>query len=209
MIAQCYKGPVTSTMLPSHVVEGAGQLGPRFFKDDAEALALHLLSTGVLGTSDPGQSVIDMMLPRGVILVDDFSPGFQPRAGGEEEHGRRSRALIKIDDDSGDSIQGLGGYHGSVHVRKGGQHVTAYYAVGVFSDGDNGIPAFGGGDKAWANVVATFYHELNEARTDPDVEDAVRTNDGAMIGWYSETGKGEIGDLPINEVESDLTRVFR
>jgi hypothetical protein len=51
-----------------------------------------------------------------------------------------------------------------------------YYAVGVYSqteaDGTvNGIPVF---DQPWKNVVATFYHELNEARTDADVEDAIR-----------------------------------
>jgi hypothetical protein len=37
----------------------------------------------------------------------------------------------------------------------------------VFSEGNNGIPAF---DESWKNVVATFYHELVEARTDADVE---------------------------------------
>ena len=35
----------------------------------------------------------------------------------------------------------------------------------------NGIPVF---DRPWKNVVATLYHELNEARTDADVEDAIR-----------------------------------
>jgi hypothetical protein len=25
-------------------------------------------------------------------------------------------------------------------------------------------------DQPWKNVLATFYHELNEARTDPDVD---------------------------------------
>ncbi|MEV7186314.1 hypothetical protein [Kitasatospora sp. NPDC093102] len=209
VIAQYYRGAITSTMLPSEVVEGAGPAGSRFFKDDAETLAADLFSAGVLGNSDPGQSVINMMLPRGVILVDDFSPGFQPPDGTEEQHGRRTRALIKIDDDASDSTKGLGGYHGSVHVRQDGRDVTFYYAVGVFSEGHNGIPVFGNANNAWANVVATFYHELNEARTDPDVEDAIRLNDDSKIGWYSETGEGEIGDLPINEAEPDLTRVFR
>ncbi|WP_104819837.1 hypothetical protein [Kitasatospora sp. MMS16-BH015] len=209
VMAQYYHGPITSTMLPSDVVEGARPAGSRFFKDDAEALAAELFSAGVLGDNDPAQSVVNMMLPRGVILVDDFSPGFRPAAGDEETHGRRTRALIKVDDDASDSTVGLGGYHGSVHVPQHGQTVTCYYAVGVFSEGANGIPVFGDADHAWANVVATFYHELNEARTDPDVEDAIRLNDISKIGWYSETGRGEIGDLPISETEPDLTRVFR
>jgi hypothetical protein len=45
-----------------------------------------------------------------------------------------------------------------------------YYAVysEIRPDGIvNGIPVF---DQPWKNVLATFYHELNEARTDPDVD---------------------------------------
>src|SRR5512142_2055630 len=68
---------------------------------------------------------------------------------------------------------------------------VGYYAIGVYSeqlaDGStNGIPVF---DAPWKNVVATFYHELNEARTDADVEDAIRAgNDPSatkFLGWVS------------------------
>ena len=83
------------------------------------------------------------------------------------------------------SEHGLGGYHGSVDGR--------YYAVSVYSEGTNGIVAF---DAPWKNVCATLYHELQEARTDPDVEDAIRTGDSKYLGWYSPRG-GEIGDIPI------------
>ena len=81
---------------------------------------------------------------------------------------------------------------------------TVYYAVGVYSEAGNGIPVF---DQSWKNVVATFYHELNEARTDPDVEDAIRTGDSTRLGWYSDWG-GEIGDIPINEPGTILSLVF-
>ena len=77
-----------------------------------------------------------------------------------------------------DSRHGLGGYHGSTNVAG----TAVYYAVGVYSEDGNGIPAF---DQPWKNVAATFYHELNEARTDPDVEDAIRTGDSSRLGWYS------------------------
>ena len=70
--------------------------------------------------------------------------------------------------------------------------------------GDNGIAAF---PESWKNVVATFYHELNEARTDAAVEDVNSTGNDGLLGWYSQTGQGEIGDLPINEA-SDLSLVF-
>ncbi|MFE5581451.1 hypothetical protein [Kitasatospora sp. NPDC056531] len=201
VMAQYYSGSISSRALPRAVVDLELPEGSRFFKDQAEELASQLFLSGALGDNDPGQCVINMMLPRGVILVDGFSPDFEPPPGTEEEHARRKRALIKIDDDDGDSTHGLGGYHGSVHVTKNGQAVTAYYAVGVFSEGSNGIVQF---DNSWENVVATFYHELNEARTDPDVEDAVRFNDRSKVGWYSDIGRGEIGDLPINEADRGL-----
>ncbi len=103
------------------------------------------------------------------------------------------------------SEQGLGGFHGSVHA--GG--TTIYYAVAVYSEGTNGIVAF---TEPWKNVCATLYHELQEARTDPDVEDAIRagnTPDAAkFLGWYSPTG-GEIGDVPIAETHGDIRLVMK
>jgi hypothetical protein len=97
-------------------------------------------------------------------------------------------------------------------VHPGGGKEVVYYAVGVFSDrdahGNNGIVAF---RQPWKNVVATFYHELVEARTDADVEDANRTGRFDVLGWYSfARGAGEIGDTPINEAEAagGLSTVF-
>jgi hypothetical protein len=95
------------------------------------------------------------------------------------------------------SEQGLGGYHGSV--------AGHYYAVAVYSEGTNGIVAF---DEPWKNVCATVYHELQEARTDPDVEDAIRTGKESYLGWYSPRG-GEIGDIPIAESGGDLSTVMK
>jgi len=72
----------------------------------------------------------------------------------------------------------------------------------------NGIPVF---DQPWKNVVATFYHELNEARTDPDVEDAIRAgndpNAVSFLGWTSQQGE-ECGDFPVFEA-NPLTQVFQ
>ncbi|HET8894944.1 MAG TPA: hypothetical protein VFM96_12695 [Gaiellaceae bacterium] len=102
--------------------------------------------------------------------------------------------------DGPDSRHGLGGYHGSVH--------GVYYAVAVYSEAANGIVAF---DEPWKNVCATLYHELQEVRTDPDVEEAIRA--GAtpagehLLGWYSPRG-GEIGDIPL-AVATDPSEVLR
>jgi hypothetical protein len=68
----------------------------------------------------------------------------------------------------------------------------------------NGIPVF---DASWKNVVATFYHELNEARTDADVEEANRTGDVTLVGWTSRQGE-ECGDFPVFEA-NPLTKVFQ
>ena len=104
-----------------------------------------------------------------------------------------------------DSQHGLGGYHGSVTA--GGSE--RYYSVAVYSDGDNGIVAF---DEPWKNVCATLYHELQETRTDPDVEDAIRQGSapGAdkLLGWYSPRG-GEIGDIPMSEANGDIGLVMK
>ncbi|HLZ48492.1 MAG TPA: hypothetical protein VKR80_07580 [Candidatus Limnocylindria bacterium] len=104
------------------------------------------------------------------------------------------------DSDVPDSRHGLGGYHGSVN--------GVYYVVAVYSEGGNGIVAF---DESWKNVCATLYHELQETRTDPDVEDAIRAGSTPagehLLGWYSPRG-GEIGDIPL-AVAHDPLEVLR
>jgi hypothetical protein len=102
---------------------------------------------------------------------------------------------VVLSDGDVTSEHGLAGYHGSVDGH--------YYAVAVYSEGTNGIVAF---DHPWKNVCATLYHELEEARTDPDVEDAIRTGESKYLGWYSPRG-GEIGDIPI--ATSPLHEVMR
>lgn len=105
-----------------------------------------------------------------------------------------------------DSRQGLGGYHGSVVLGD----TRLYYAVDVYSHKAttsaprNGIPAF---DSNWKNSVATAYHELNEFRTDPDVQEAIDNNDSNLLGWNSRQGE-EIGDFPIKEAPT-LNAVFQ
>jgi hypothetical protein len=115
------------------------------------------------------------------------------------------KGAVLVDTGDVDSLHGLGGYHGSVTV-KGNER---YYAVAVYSEGDNGIVAF---DESWKNVCVTLYHELQETRTDPDVEDAIRmgSSPGAdrLLGWYSPRG-GEIGDIPMAESRGQLDLVVQ
>jgi hypothetical protein len=151
-------------------------------KPFAEAFVAHLDTSGSLAGLDLTQTVVCLLLPPGIVLAD------------------------------GDvtSEHGLGGYHGSVHVRRGGRRrETVYYAIAVYSEGANGIVAF---DEPWKNVCATLYHELQEARTDPDVEDAIRAGHtpaaAKLLGWYSPQA-GEIGDIPIAETHGDIRLVMR
>jgi hypothetical protein len=112
---------------------------------------------------------------------------------------------VLVDTVDVDSKHGLAGYHGSVHV----DGKERYYCVAVYSEGDNGIVAF---DEPWKNVCATLYHELQETRTDPDVEDAIRLgsspNADRLLGWYSPRG-GEIGDIPLSESGARLDLVMQ
>ena len=145
-------------------------------------------------------TVFNFMLPSGTVLNDN--------AGTSEVKAARKGPIP--DDDEADSLHGLGGYHGSIHINGD----TIYYAVGVYSekraDGtENGIAVF---DQPWKNVVATFYHELNEARTDADVDDAIRAgndpNAVKFLGWTSKQGE-ECIDFPVFESGNDLTKVFK
>jgi len=200
VIQQYYDVPISSRMLPSVVLPGSAPA--TIHKDQVEALVARICRYGALDGADTDSTVINILLPRGVVLVDGFSPGFRPPPGQEAEHERRQHAVVKVGDEDADSRRGLGGYHGSARVTPCG---TAYYIAGVYSEAGNGIPVFG---QSWKNIAATLYHQLNEARTDPDVDDAIRTGDSARLGWYSAKG-GEIGDIPVKEAGTSLPLIFR
>ena len=200
VIQQYYDAPISSRMLPSVVLPGSAPA--TIYKDQVEAVVARICGTAPSTAPTPDSTVINILLPRGVVLVDGFSPGFRPPPGQEAEHERRQHAVVKVGGQDADSRHGLGGYHGSARVTPCG---TAYYAVGVYSEAGNGVPVF---DQPWKNIAATSYHQLNEARTDPDVDDAIRTGDSARLGWYSTKG-GEIGDIPVKEAGTSLPLVFR
>jgi hypothetical protein len=148
--------------------------------------------------------VFNFMLPGGTVLTTDDAPS-QAKGGRKNGKSKRREALVDTDvHRDADSLDGLGGYHGSIIT--GGDKI--YYAIGVLSEvlddgSENGIIAF---QDSWKNIVATFYHELCEARTDPDVEEANNTGRSSLIGWTSRQGE-EIGDFPIAQ-DPGLNRVF-
>jgi hypothetical protein len=178
-------GKPTAAFVPSRFLDEP--CPARVYRNTVEGFAAALEAADGLSGFDLASSVFCFMLPPGVVLVDGIH--------------ERGEAV--------DSKHGLGGYHGSVHPKHGAQTETVYYAVGVYSEGDNGIAAF---PQPWESVCATFYHEINEARTDPDVEDAIRAGSAPtadrFLGWYSPRG-GEIGDIPMEEAGADLSEVMK
>ncbi|HTE87155.1 MAG TPA: hypothetical protein VK821_20785 [Dehalococcoidia bacterium] len=201
---------ITSKFSPSQILPGPPP--SVVSQGDAESLVADLAQQGRFSGFDLGSTVFNFLLPRGTVLNADPAPTQASHPLFSAESVRENPALI--DHDGEDSRHGLGGYHGSVHIpRPSGGRDTIYYAVGVFSerrpDGStNGIPVF---DQPWKNVVATFYHELSEARTDADVEDAIRAgNDpsaAGFLGWMSREGE-ECGDFPVFEARP-LGQVFQ
>ena len=163
-------------------------------KNDLEAQVQSLYRQKAFDGRDFRNTVINFLLPRGTVLGD-------PNDGAQQAVTNKAIPHEEAEDSTG----GLGGYHGSVHI----DNKTIYYAVGVYSERyanntTNGIPVFK--DANWKNVVATFYHELQEARTDPDVDDAM-TSGMQVLGWTSDSGN-EIGDYPIAEA-TQLLQVFQ
>jgi hypothetical protein len=191
VMVQFFRGAaqITSTFRPSRVLPG--QRPDTVSQAEVEQLVTQLFNAGQLQGFDFGATVFNFLLPRGTVLtIDD---------GSDEEAGRRPApggARTGETEEAASSLRGLGGFHGSVDVG----NTRLYYAVGVFSEGNNGIVAF---DQPWKNVVATFYHELNEARTDADVET------GAVAWVTDETPGEEIGDIPMSLAGGDLSLVMK
>jgi hypothetical protein len=185
--------PITSSALPSHPL--VGYTPGTVTRGDIDNYVNHLYRQGFLRSFDLDNTVFNFLLPPGTVLADRHSAA----------NGQRGQ-----DSEVADSAAGLGGFHGSVVTADGGR---VYFAVGVYSQrfangATNGIPVF---SEPWKNVVATLYHQLTEARTNPDVEDAIREssdlNADRNLGWVSDSGL-EIGDLPLR-ANVPLTSVVR
>jgi hypothetical protein len=211
VMVQYFPSAITTNFDGSQTLPGAAP--QTMSQGDVEQLVTTLYSAGKLAGHDPASTVFNFMLPPGTVLNTDTTTtgGAQHLIAAIKKQAAAKKTHIVLPKDEADSLHGLGGYHGSVHVSS---TVVVCYAIGVYSqteaDGTvNGIPVF---DQPWKNVVATFYHELNEARTDADVEDAIRAgnapNAQSFLGWVSDQGE-ECGDFPVSEAGGDLTKVFQ
>ncbi len=154
----------------------------RLDEPDVQAIVTSLFdSPNMISKKDLGTTIFNLILPAGTVLALGSS----------------------------NSKEGLGGYHGSLHINRAGKNITLYYSANVYSQvldsgRENGIVAF---NRPWKNVVGTLYHEINEFRTDPDVNDAIAKNSNDFLGWNSRKGQ-EVGDQPIF-VATNLSQVFK
>ena len=183
VMAQYFPGAkVSCDMRASIVVEEPKPA--RLDEPDVQAKVISLIDSGQLRKRDLATCLFNLILPPG--------------------------AVLKLGGDS--SLGGLGGYHGSVHSTRAGKRRTIYYSANVFSQilpnqRENGIAVF---DRPWKNVVGTLYHEINEFRTDADVNDAIVQQNDDFLGWMSRRGS-EVGDQPIFAAgdAGDLRLVFK
>jgi hypothetical protein len=127
VIAQYYADEKPTTAFkPSRLLEGP--LPHRVYRDTVEGFVAALEHSNGLSGFDLTASVFCFLLPRGVVLVDGTSKGHVERD--EDDEPKFNPALAERDE-AVDSKHGLGGYHGSIHPKRGGKTETVYYAVGV------------------------------------------------------------------------------
>ena len=202
VMAQYFEDDISCIFRPSTILPGAAP--KKVSQGDIENFVRSLHSQGTFNGFTLDSTIFNFMLPRGVVLNTNKTP---------TDNGLGASAALHPENEAS-SLRGLGGYHGSIHVKpQAGPQVTIYYSIGVFSEirtdgSENGIAVF---NQPWKNIVATFYHELNEFRTDPDVDDAIRAGDDPagdkFLGWMSKQGE-EVGDFPIAAADP-LTEVFK
>jgi len=197
---------IRSTPLPSHPL--VGYTPKHVSRGDIQNMIAFLHRQGFLESFDLQKTVFNLLLPPGTVLTVDDRAEIVVSHELSDQRSDRSTNAVPYED--GDSLTGLGGYHGSVATENNDR---VYYAVSVYSERGannttNGIPVF---REPWKNVVATLYHQLVESRTNPDVEEAMRhESDGTAeqyLGWVSASGL-EVGDFPIR-ANIPLRNVFR
>jgi hypothetical protein len=189
VLLQYFRGAphISSTFRPSSILPGTAPA--TIAQPEVETLLQNLHTAGKLSGFDCGNTLFNFMLPLNTVLTIDDGSGDQGPAG-------HAHARSEAVEEKASSLEGLVGFHGSVHLGA----VKVYYAVGGFSAGNNGIAAF---DQPWKNVVATFYHELVEARTDADVED------NQVVWVNNEVPSEEIGDIPMTLAGANLGKVMK
>src|SRR5207245_8816598 len=123
VMLQYFRGAnITSTFQPSTILPGPAPA--TVSQPDIEDLIRSLKAGIQLNGFDFGSTVFNFMLPRGTVLtIDDGGEERAPRG----QTGRAQAPSSAPVEEKASSLEGLGGFHGS--VQHGNQKV--YYAAGV------------------------------------------------------------------------------
>ncbi len=126
VMAQYFSGgSITSTFDGSNLLPGPGP--STVSQGDAEVLVGRLHTDGQLAGRDLATTVVNLLLPQGTVLTDGPDPTGSVTAAAKTT----PQSGVPVED-TVDSLHGLGGYHGSVHLPgASGRTETVYYAVGV------------------------------------------------------------------------------
>jgi hypothetical protein len=195
ILGQYFAGAaVTATALPSELLDDPrSDPSAAIDETDIRRIITALVPTRLAGL-DFARTVIN-------IVLQEYTP---VRVVGLDERERPAGAPVGagVPHDAPYSGLGLAGFHGSVPAAVAGTAVDVLYSVVVWSDGPIGIAVPGW--QPWERITAILYHELQETRTNPDVDAAVRTGRSDLIGWNTDPLPGpdgidcrEIADLPL------------
>ena len=126
VMVQYFPGPITTNFDGSQTLPGSA---PQVISQgDVEQMVTTFYNGGKLTAHDLTSTVFNFMLPPGTVLNTDTTP----TSGAQHVTAAVKKPVVKqkVVQDDADSLNGLGGYHGSVHVSGTD---TVYYAVGVYS----------------------------------------------------------------------------
>ena len=149
-----------------------------FSKSDVEKLVLEIYKQKRFDSYDLDNTIFNYILSRGTILSDSSESEALAKTINTKATSNQTseQGFIPVEEEASTSLNGLGGYHGSVISEDvSGKINKIYYSVNVFSEvlpdrRENGIAVF---DESWKNFVATLYHEMIVFITDPDVEEVL------------------------------------
>jgi hypothetical protein len=149
VIQQYYDAPISSRMLPSMVLPGSAPA--TVYKDQVEAMVARICRYGALAGADTGSTVINILLPRGVVLVDGFTAGFEPPPGQEAEYERRRRAVRAGDSTRLGWYSARGGEIGDIPVKEACTSLALVFREVDLADGSGAVPV----QLMWSNKTST------------------------------------------------------
>jgi hypothetical protein len=128
VMVQYFPGPITTNFDGSQTLPGPA---PQVISQgDVEQIVTTFYNGGKLTAHDLTSTVFNIMLPPGTVLNTNTTLTGSARLVSAAVKKPAVKRKVNVVQDDADSLNGLGGYHGSVHVLGTD---TIYYSVGVYS----------------------------------------------------------------------------